>query len=163
MRWLDGITDHGHEFGQAPGVNDGRGSLVCCHLRGHKESDTTGQLNSNNRPFSWTSLLALQPFPSMISLCSFCFSHPQHFAPPQSCQAMDDSKPLLAVHFILKLIFIGVQLLYNAVLVLLYRKVNQLYVHIYPLYAMHYSWNALLPVISTPISLVLLYSLLSFQ
>ena len=89
----------------------------------------------------------------MISLCSFCFSHPQHFAPPQSCQAMDDSKPLLAVHFILKLIFIGVQLLYNAVLVLLYSKVNQLYVHIYPLYATRFSWNALLPVISTPISL----------
>ena len=32
MRWLDGITDYGHEFEQAPGVDDGQGSLVCCSL-----------------------------------------------------------------------------------------------------------------------------------
>ena len=30
MRWLDGITDDGHEFDQAPGVSDGQGSLACC-------------------------------------------------------------------------------------------------------------------------------------
>ena len=29
MRWLDGITDYGHEFEQAPGV-DGQGSVACC-------------------------------------------------------------------------------------------------------------------------------------
>ena len=34
--WLDG-----HEFDQAPGVSDGQGSLVCCSLRGHKESGMT--------------------------------------------------------------------------------------------------------------------------
>ena len=37
----------GHEFEQAPGVGDGQGSLACCSLWGHKESDTTEQL-------SWT-------------------------------------------------------------------------------------------------------------
>ena len=31
----------GHEFGQAWGVGDGQGSLACCSLRGHKDSDTT--------------------------------------------------------------------------------------------------------------------------
>ena len=31
----------GHEFEQAPGVCDGRRSLACCSLWGHKESDTT--------------------------------------------------------------------------------------------------------------------------
>ena len=30
MRWLDGITDYGHEFEQALGVADGQGSLACC-------------------------------------------------------------------------------------------------------------------------------------
>ena len=31
---------NGHEFGQAPGVGDGRGSLVCCSPWDLKESDT---------------------------------------------------------------------------------------------------------------------------
>ena len=37
----------GHEFEQAPGVGDGQGSLACCGPRGHNESDTTEQPNSN--------------------------------------------------------------------------------------------------------------------
>ena len=32
-------------FGWTPGVGDGQGVLVCCGSRGHKESDTTEQLN----------------------------------------------------------------------------------------------------------------------
>ena len=35
----------GHEFGQAPGVGDGQGSLACWSPWGHKESDTTERLN----------------------------------------------------------------------------------------------------------------------
>ena len=35
----------GHEFEQAPGVGDGQESLLCCHPQGHKELDTTEQLN----------------------------------------------------------------------------------------------------------------------
>ena len=35
----------GQEFEQAPGIGDGQGSLVCCSPWGHKESDTTEQLN----------------------------------------------------------------------------------------------------------------------
>jgi len=36
----------GYEYEQAPGVDDGQGSLqVSCSLWGHKESDTTEQLN----------------------------------------------------------------------------------------------------------------------
>ena len=34
-----------HEFEQAPGVGDGQGNLACCSPWGHKESDTTEQLN----------------------------------------------------------------------------------------------------------------------
>ena len=35
----------GHEFEQAPGVGDGQGSLAGCSPWGHKELDTTKQLN----------------------------------------------------------------------------------------------------------------------
>ena len=35
----------GHEFEQAPGVDDGQGSLECCSPWGHKELDTVVQLN----------------------------------------------------------------------------------------------------------------------
>ena len=38
--WLNG-----HEFGQAPGVGDGQGGLVCCSPWGCKDSDTTELLN----------------------------------------------------------------------------------------------------------------------
>ena len=34
----------GHEFEQAPGADDGQGSLVCCSPRGRNESDTTERL-----------------------------------------------------------------------------------------------------------------------
>ena len=30
---------NGHEFEQAPGDGEGQGSLACCSLWGHKESD----------------------------------------------------------------------------------------------------------------------------
>ena len=36
---------YGYEFEQVPGVGDGHGSLACCSLWGHNESDTTEQLN----------------------------------------------------------------------------------------------------------------------
>ena len=36
---------NGHGFGWTPGVGDRQGGLACCGSRGHKESDTTEQLN----------------------------------------------------------------------------------------------------------------------
>ena len=52
-RWLDGITDSmDMGLGGLPnsmdmdlGVGDGQGGLACCNSWGHKESDTTEQLN----------------------------------------------------------------------------------------------------------------------
>ena len=41
---MDGMIN-GHEFEQALGVDDGWGGLACCSLWGHKELDTTEQLN----------------------------------------------------------------------------------------------------------------------
>ena len=49
MRWLDGITDSVDESEQTPGDSEGRGSLAGCGPWGHKESDPTEQLTSNNR------------------------------------------------------------------------------------------------------------------
>ena len=37
----------GHGFGLTPGVGDGQGGLACCRPWGHKELDTTEQLNNN--------------------------------------------------------------------------------------------------------------------
>ena len=39
---------NGHEFEQAPGDNKGQGDLACCSPWGHKELDTTEQLNNNS-------------------------------------------------------------------------------------------------------------------
>ena len=36
---------NGHESEQALGFGDGQGSLTCCSPWGHKELDTTEQLN----------------------------------------------------------------------------------------------------------------------
>ena len=36
----------GQEFEQAPGVDEGQGSLACCDSWGCKESHTTEQLNN---------------------------------------------------------------------------------------------------------------------
>ena len=39
---------NGHEFEQGLGDSEGQGSLACCSPWGHKESDTTQELNNNN-------------------------------------------------------------------------------------------------------------------
>ena len=41
---------NGHEFEKALGVGEGQGSLACCSPWGHKESDTTEQLNNSKGP-----------------------------------------------------------------------------------------------------------------
>ena len=50
--WLNG-----HEFGWTPGVGDGQGGLACCNSRGHKELDTTEQLNWTE--LNWRRLLTV--------------------------------------------------------------------------------------------------------
>ena len=41
---------NGHELEQTPGNSKGQGSLVCYSPCGHKESDTTEQLNNKPGP-----------------------------------------------------------------------------------------------------------------
>ena len=45
MGCLDGITDSMDMSLNRLGVGDGQGGLACFSPRGHKESDTTEQLN----------------------------------------------------------------------------------------------------------------------
>ena len=48
---------YGHEFEQAPGDGDEQGSLACCSPWGHKESDTTEQLNWTETSEKWNVFL----------------------------------------------------------------------------------------------------------
>ena len=50
--WLNG-----HEFEQTPGDSEGQGSLASCGPWGHKELDTTEQLNKNNNDRNPTELV----------------------------------------------------------------------------------------------------------
>ena len=43
--WMASLLN-GHEFEQAPGDDEGQGSLACCSPWGHKESETTEWLNN---------------------------------------------------------------------------------------------------------------------
>ena len=57
MRWLDGITDSGHELEQAPGAGEGQGRLVGFSPWSCRESDTTKRLNNNEEAAQHTALM----------------------------------------------------------------------------------------------------------
>ena len=48
VRWHHQLN--GHELEQVLGDGKGRGSLICCNPRGHKNSDTNEQLKNNYVP-----------------------------------------------------------------------------------------------------------------
>jgi len=58
---------NGRETGQILGDGDGQGSLVCSNPWGHKESDTTEQLNNDN-----VIEYSVLEFPSLL----FCSGNP---------------------------------------------------------------------------------------
>ena len=49
---------NGHEFEQALGNDEGQGSLACCNPWGHKEMETTEQLNNNKSLLNVSSITA---------------------------------------------------------------------------------------------------------
>ena len=53
---------NGHEFEQSLGDGEGQGSLACCDPWGRKESDTTEQLNNNNKVLLVTYTLRVDKF-----------------------------------------------------------------------------------------------------
>ena len=56
---------NGHGFGWTPGVGDGQEGLACCSSWGHKELDTTEQLN-------WTEVLRAGQGEQIISCDAWC-------------------------------------------------------------------------------------------
>ena len=67
--WLDG-----HEFEQAPGVGDAQGSLASSSPHGHKESDTTEQLNSTELTIiSYKRKTNRVIFLKLVLICCFAF------------------------------------------------------------------------------------------
>ena len=67
------------EFKQTPGVDDRQGSLACCSLWGHKELDTTEQLNWTELKITIQNILSSES--SLMPLCSWSFFN---FWPRQS-------------------------------------------------------------------------------
>ena len=51
---------NGHRFGGTPGVGDGQRGLACYGSWGHKESDTTEQLNSTK------TIISINPISTML-------------------------------------------------------------------------------------------------
>ena len=85
MRWLDGITDAMDMNLGKLGDGEGQGGLVCCSPWGRKESDTTGQLNNNNKNIDSIDNVKIKPVlclsplkssePSLFTLrCPISFS-----------------------------------------------------------------------------------------
>ena len=66
--WLDG-----HEFEQAPGVDDGWGSLICCNPWGPKKMDTTEWLNWLMGPNDMILVFCMLSWKPGVSLSSFTF------------------------------------------------------------------------------------------
>ena len=64
---------NGHEFGWTLGTGDGQGVLACCLLRGHRESETTEQLN-------WTELKGVVDF-KVVRYLIFCWLYIFVFIP----------------------------------------------------------------------------------
>ena len=56
MRWLDGMTNLLGMSLSKLGVGYGQGSLACCSLWGHKESDKTEPLNRTDYLLPYRSL-----------------------------------------------------------------------------------------------------------
>ena len=65
VRWLDGITDSMDMSLKNPGDSEGQGSLACCSPWGHKELDTSEQLNNSG-------LTVEKPDRVTSGICSAC-------------------------------------------------------------------------------------------
>ena len=51
MRWLNDMTDSGHELEQTPGYGEGQGSLVCYNI--YMGSERVEHERTNERGFKW--------------------------------------------------------------------------------------------------------------
>ena len=85
---------NGHEFEQAPGVGDGQGGLVCCRPWGHKELNTTEQLNWTE--LNWSSKLDLLIHEVYFQSNLGCYLGCVDFSSSNQC--MEEEESLLKGH-----------------------------------------------------------------
>ena len=97
MRWLDG-----HEFEQALEDGEGQGSLACCSPWGHKESDTTQQLNSSVQFIHSVVSDSLWPM-NPARQASLSITNCQSLPKPMSTESVMPSKHLLLCRSLLLL------------------------------------------------------------
>ena len=90
----------GHEFEWTPDVGDGQGGLACCNSWGHKESDTTEQLNWP--PCHWQPFPTLQVFGLFLPLLKVKVKVLVAQSCPSLCDPMDCSPPGSSVHGVLQ-------------------------------------------------------------
>jgi len=69
----------GREFDWSPGVGDGQGGPACCNSWGHKESDTTEQLNWTGYSSVPSMLLQMAMLHSFLWLSSILLLYTPHF------------------------------------------------------------------------------------
>ena len=70
MRWLDGLTDSMDMSLSKLQEIEGQGSLVCCSPWGHKELDTTEQLNKTSKGSERISNSVQLQSPALPSPCT---------------------------------------------------------------------------------------------
>ena len=91
-----------HELGQTPGDGEGEGGLACCSPWGHKELDTTGQLNNNKTANEGYQALRHLPHNLKVSQVGGVRLSPCSYLVTQSCltlcNLMDCSTPGFPVH-----------------------------------------------------------------
>ena len=83
---------NGHEFDQAQGIGDGKGSLACCSPWFCKKSDTTKQLNctiNQANPSTYMILWSLLDFVSQLAAKN------QNKLCPGVCHILSEHKPLI--------------------------------------------------------------------
>ena len=105
MRWLDGITDSMDEFEQAPGDDEGQGSLVCCSPWGIKELDMTERLTSSKFPCHLTHchVAAIHNIHFPCQKSKMCVPAPailSTFLPTELGEGKEEGKPLFSLGII---------------------------------------------------------------
>ena len=83
---------NGHEFGWTLGVGDGQGGLAYCNSWGHKESDTTEQLNWTELNWRWSieDLVFLMGNPEITVFISLSMGFPGSSAGKESACNVGD-------------------------------------------------------------------------
>ena len=88
---------NGHEFEPTPGDREGQGSPACCNPWGHKEPDTTVQLNNKKHNKRHSDLTTLTYYPRQCqennTLLFLCRLHIHHWPYISNCIILSFNVP----------------------------------------------------------------------